>query len=67
MKPIRLLAAGLFCATLGACAGTSTLARRSSGTDIDQGKVVAVNDWALHRRAEVIWIHYPRLAQEGRD
>lgn len=66
MKPIRLLATGLLCATLCACAGTNTLARRS-GTDIDQGKVVAVNDWALHRRAEVIWIHYPRLAQEGRD
>jgi hypothetical protein len=28
--------------------------------DVDVGKVVAVNEWALNRHATVMWVNYPK-------
>jgi hypothetical protein len=53
----------LLCLGLTACAGShgrNGVARASSyDGDIDYGKVIAVNQWALRRHATVVWINYP--------
>jgi hypothetical protein len=37
------------------------MARGSSiDRDVDYGKVVAVNEWALRRHATVVWVNYPK-------
>jgi hypothetical protein len=28
--------------------------------DVDYGKVIAVNDWAVKRHATVVWVNYPK-------
>ena len=35
------------------------VARTSYDGDIDYGKVIAVNQWALRRHATVMWVNYP--------
>ena len=48
---------------LAACAGTSGRSGfvRGSSMDgnVDVGKVIAINQWALRRHATVLWINYP--------
>lgn len=51
----------LLCLGVSACAGTTgnTRNNNAAGTDIDYGKVLAVNQWAARRHATVVWIQYP--------
>ncbi|HEU4665445.1 MAG TPA: hypothetical protein VFS55_15555 [Dokdonella sp.] len=62
---MRSLAIGLvvlLALGLSACAGSdgrNGVARRSYDGDIDYGKVIAVNQWALRRHATVMWVNYP--------
>ena len=52
----------LSCLVLSACAGTSGRNGMTRGNpigEIDQGKVAAVNAWALQRGAHVTWVNYP--------
>lgn len=58
-------AAVVLCLAVSACAGTSGsngMTRGMSGmdADVDYGKVVAVNDWAVKRHATVVWVNYPK-------
>jgi hypothetical protein len=71
---MKSLAAGLAILgtlALSACAGTSGpngIARDSNvGAQVDVGKVVAVNQWALRRGAHVVWINYPTIAESNTD
>jgi hypothetical protein len=54
----------VLCLAVSACAGTggaSGIAKRSNpDADVDVGKVIAVNDWALRRHASVVWVNYPK-------
>jgi len=64
---MRILATGVavvLCLAVSACAGTSGsngMTRMSSmDADVDYGKVIAVNDWAVRRHATVVWVNYPK-------
>ncbi len=63
MRTLAIGAAIVLCLAVSACAGTSGsngMARESKmDSDIDVGKVVAVNEWAVNRHATVVWINYP--------
>jgi hypothetical protein len=63
MKILAVGAALVICLALSACAGTASnsgLVRNHSMYDnVDYGKVVTVNEWALKRGATVVWINYP--------
>lgn len=69
MKSLAIGLAVLSCLGLSACAGTSGqngFTRHSNiGAEIDYGKVIAVNDWALKRNAKVMWVNYPTLADRN--
>jgi hypothetical protein len=44
------------------------MARGSSmDDDIDVGKVVAINQWAVRRHASVVWINYPKKPAHLKD
>jgi hypothetical protein len=61
MKRSILFAAGVSLA-LGGCAsmGGAQHADYQYGSDVDMGKVVAVNQWAETKGAKVVWINYPQ-------
>lgn len=64
MRTLATGAAIVLCLAVSACAGTggrNGMARGSSlERDVDYGKVVAVNEWALRRHATVVWVNYPK-------
>ena len=71
---MRMLATGtavVLCLAVSACAGTSGsngVARMSGeDKDVDMGKVIAVNDWAVRRHATVVWVNYPKKAPNLKD
>jgi hypothetical protein len=50
----------LLCLGVSACAGTAGNTRgTAAGNNIDYGKVLAVNQWAMRRHATVVWLQYP--------
>lgn len=63
MNMLAIGAGLVLCLGLAACAGTASntrLARHQSiHDDVDYGKVITVNQWALMRGATVVWINYP--------
>lgn len=62
MRSLTLGMALLLGLGLSACAATGGrdgIARSAHGDDIDYGKVIAVNQWALRRHATVMWVNYP--------
>jgi len=71
MRTLAMGAAILLCLALSACAGTAGsngIARESSmDEDVDVGKVVAVNEWALNRHATVMWVNYPKKSAHPKD
>jgi hypothetical protein len=72
---MRTLAAGgaivVLSLAVSACAGTggsNGLTRGSAmDDDIDVGKVVTVNDWAVRRHASVVWVNYPKKSKYLKD
>jgi hypothetical protein len=70
MKMLAVGAALVVCLGLSACAGTANNARLvhepSMYDNVDYGKIVTVNQWALKRGATVVWINYPRVNAHGR-
>lgn len=46
------------CAAIGGSRATSYY-----GSDVDIGKVIAVNQWAETKGATVVWVNYPRKAK----
>ena len=53
-----LLATGLL---LSACAGGSRFAREGAPVhELDQGKMIAVDQWARRVGATVVWVNPPR-------
>jgi hypothetical protein len=63
---MRTLAVGtaiVLCLAVSACAGTggknSVTHQDRMDNDVDVGKVVTVNQWAVHRHASVVWVNYP--------
>jgi len=63
MRTLAGLTAVVMCLAVSACAGTggTKSAARESAMDakLDVGKVVTVNQWAVHRHATVMWVNYP--------
>ncbi|MFI4970474.1 MAG: hypothetical protein ACHP7D_09730 [Lysobacterales bacterium] len=66
MKVLAISATCVICLGLAACAGSAGsngITRSGLGPlseqNIDYGKVVAVNQWALRRGATVVWVNYP--------
>lgn len=47
---------------LGGCASTGGLRMANSqyGSDVDMGKIIAVNQWAQTKGATVVWVNYPQ-------
>lgn len=64
MRTLAIGAAIVLCLAVSACAGTggsNGLTHESQmDNDVDVGKVVAVNDWAVKRHATVVWVNYPK-------
>ncbi|HEY0231380.1 MAG TPA: hypothetical protein VGC55_09015 [Dokdonella sp.] len=64
MKSLAIGAAILVCLGLSACAGTPQRVERGRDgamvSDVDAGKIAAVNQWAWQRGATVVWVNYPR-------
>ena len=71
MRTLAMGAAIVLCLAVSACAGTAGgngIARESKmDSDIDVGKVVAVNEWAVNRHATVVWINYPKKPTHLKD
>ncbi len=71
MRTLAIGAAIVLCLAVSACAGTggsNGMARESAmDSDIDVGKVVAVNEWAVKRHATVVWINYPKKSAHPKD
>ncbi len=64
------LAAIVGCLAVSGCAGTNDgLARGESrmDSDLDAGKVLTVNEWAMHRHATVVWVNYPKKSAYAKD
>lgn len=61
---MKTLAFGMLVAAsfvLSACAGGSGLARGDAAAHgLDQGKMIAVNQWARRTGATVVWINPPQ-------
>lgn len=61
---MKTLAFGLLVAAsfgLSACAGSSGLARGDAAAHgLDQGKMIAVNQWAQRVGATVVWVNPPQ-------
>ena len=71
---MRMLATGtavVLCLAVSACAGTGGAKNVSKmspmDADVDYGKVVAVNDWAVRRHAAVGWVNYPTKPAHSTD
>lgn len=64
MRTLAVGAAIVLCLAVSACAGTSgsngLVHESRMDNDIDVGKVVTVNQWAIHRHASVVWVNYPK-------
>ena len=65
MKSLAIVSTAIVvCLGLSACAGTSQrIVRGPDGamvSDVDAGKIAAVNQWAWQRGATVVWVNYPR-------
>jgi hypothetical protein len=62
MRTLALAVAIVGCLAISGCAGTNDLARGDSrmDNDIDAGKVLSVNEWAVRRHATVMWVNYPK-------
>ena len=71
MRMLAMGAALVLSLAVSACAGTSGsngIARGSSmDNDVDVGKVVAVNEWAVNRHATVVWVNYPKKSVRAKD
>ena len=68
MRSLAMGMAVLLCLGLSACAGTTGSMRGSAaGNNIDYGKVLAVNQWAVRRHATVVWIQYPQAREKRKD
>ena len=71
MRTLARGAAIVLCLAVSACAGTggsNGMARESPmDSDVDVGKVVAVNDWAVKRHATVVWVNYPKKSAHPKD
>jgi hypothetical protein len=69
---MRTLAIGttvVLCLAVSACAGTDgrNMGITKSDSEIDVGKVITVNEWAVHRHATVVWVNYPKKAPNVKD
>lgn len=66
MKALAIGTVALVCLAMGGCATTG---RDRTASQVDVGKVLAVNQWAARRHATVLWINSPELppgrASEG--
>jgi hypothetical protein len=71
MRTLTLGVAVVLCLAVSACAGTggrnALTADGKMDADIDVGKVVTVNQWAVRRHASVVWINYPKKALPAKD
>lgn len=72
MRKLTTGVAVVLCLAVSACAGTggsNGMARGNSGMDaeVDAGKVLAVNEWAVRRHATVVWINYPTKSARLKD
>jgi len=71
MRTLAMGAAILLCLAVSACAGTAGsngIARASSmDDDVDVGKVIAINEWAVNRHATVMWVNYPKKSAHPKD
>lgn|GEM_PF-2177793 len=56
---------------VSACAGTGGANGLTRGStmddDIDVGKVLTVNEWAVKRHASVVWVNYPKKSKLQKD
>jgi len=63
MRTLAGMTAVVLCLAVSACAGTGgtkNVAQDSAmDANLDVGKVVTVNQWAVHRHATVMWVNYP--------
>jgi hypothetical protein len=61
----------VLCLAVSACAGTGGANGASKmsnmDADVDVGKVIAVNDWAMRRHASVVWVNYPKKPAHLKD
>ena len=62
MRTLVLASSAAGCLAMSGCAGTNGFARGDSRMDseIDAGKVLSVNEWAVRRHATVMWVNYPK-------
>jgi len=71
MKSLAISAAIVICLGLSACAGTPQRFERGPDgamvSDVDAGKVAAVNQWAWQRGATVVWVNYPRARPAAKN
>ena len=52
--------------SLGLCACAVT-AHRHGADGVDYAQVLAVNQWAAHRHATVVWVRYPQARTSRSD
>jgi hypothetical protein len=70
---MRTLAIGttvVLCLAVSACAGTGGgygAGITKSDSQIDVGKVITVNEWAVRRHATVVWVNYPKKLPNAKD
>jgi len=69
MRTLALAAAIVGCLAMSGCAGTNEMARGESrmDNDLDAGKVLTVNEWAVHRHATVMWVNYPKKSAHPKE
>ena len=62
MKRSILLALTGLCLVMGGCASMGPATRPNHGfsSDVDVGKVIAVNQWAETKGATIVWVNYPQ-------
>lgn len=64
MKSRALRMSLLLC--LGVCA-CAAIAHRHGVDRVDYAQVIAVNQWAAHRHATVVWVRYPQARASRKD
>jgi len=60
----------VLCLAVSACAGTGGshgAGITKSDSEVDVGKVITVNEWAVRRHATVVWVNYPKKAPVSKD
>ena len=70
MRTLAFAAAIVGCLAMSGCAGTNDgLVRGDSrmDNDVDAGKVLTVNEWAVRRHATVVWVNYPKKSAHPKD